>query len=378
MKRHLIPARHNWQRRVEQIGFSYHTLDGVIYWDESAYYEFTSQEVEIVETATWELYQLCLKAVDHVVRHSLYDLFLIPDRFKNKIAESWEKQDPAIYGRFDLAWNGDVSSHPKMLEFNADTPTSLFEGAAVQWFWLNDFNPKLDQFNSIHEKLVTQWKRLKPRLENKPLYFSCLHQFAEDVVNVNYLRDCAAQAGIETKFISMRDIGRTKNSFVDLEEKKIEWIFKLYPWEWMMNEEFSEVLLTANAHWIEPAWKMLLSNKAILPVLWKLFPGHPNLLESYFGDPHTMKSYAQKPLLSREGANIILVEEGKTISETLGEYGEEGFIYQQLHKLPEVDGNRPVIGSWIIGDQPAGMGIRESNSLVTDNFSRFVPHVIAE
>jgi glutathionylspermidine synthase len=224
--------------------------------------------------------------------------------------------------------------------------------------------------------LVGQWKQLKPTLQNKPLYFSCLHQFAEDVVNVNYLRDCAAQAGIETKFISMRDIGRTKNSFVDLEEKKIDWIFKLYPWEWMVDEEFSDVLLEADTHWIEPAWKMLLSNKAILPVLWKLFPGHPNLLESYFGNPHAMKSYAKKPLLSREGANIVLVEEGKTISETHGEYGNEGFIYQQLHKLPEFDGNRPVIGSWIIGDHPAGIGIRESNSLVTDNFSRFVPHVI--
>jgi glutathionylspermidine synthase len=263
-----------------------------------------------------------------------------------------------------------------MLEFNADTPTSLFEGAAVQWFWLNDFNSDFDQFNSVHEKLIVRWKELAPKLNGSSVYFSCLHQYPEDLVNVHYLRDCAAQAGIETKFISVHDIGRTKNSFVDLDEKKIDWIFKLYPWEWMVNEEFSSVLLNANTKWIEPIWKMILSNKAILPVLWKLFPGHPNLLESYFDDPHTMKSYAQKPLLSREGANIILVENGKTISQTSGEYGDEGFIYQQLYKLPDFSGNKPVIGSWIIGEQSAGIGIRESNSFVTDNFSRFVPHVI--
>lgn len=312
MKRHLIPSRSNWRAKVEQIGFSYHTLEGVTYWDESVYYEFDRDEAGVLEKSTHELYQLCLQAVDHVIRNGLYDLFLIPDRFKIKIEESWKKQEPSIYGRFDLAWGGDSKSQPKMLEFNADTPTSLFEGAAVQWFWLDEFNPRLDQFNSIHEKLVAQWKQLKPTLQNKPLYFSCLHQFAEDVVNVNYLRDCASQAGIETKFISMRDIGRTKNSFVDLDEQKMDWIFKLYPWEWMVDEDFSDVLLNADAHWIEPAWKMLLSNKAILPVLWKLFPGHPNLLESYFGDPHAMRSYAQKPLLSREGANIVLVEEGRS------------------------------------------------------------------
>jgi glutathionylspermidine synthase len=376
MKRHVILPRDNWRAKVEQIGFSYHTLDGVTYWDESAYYEFNHAQADIIEKSTRELYQLCLQAVDHVVRNALYDLFLIPDQFKNKIEESWKTREPSVYGRFDLAWNGDEKTHPKMLEFNADTPTSLFEGAAVQWFWMNDFDPQLDQLNSVHEKLIEQWNALKPKLQSKPLYFSCLSQYPEDVVNVNYLRDCAAQAGIETKFISVQDIGRTKNSFVDLDEKKIDWIFKLYPWEWMVNEEFSDLLLNADTHWIEPIWKMILSNKAILPVLWKLFPGHPNLLESYFDDPHTMKSFAKKPLLSREGANIELVEENKTISETSGEYGEEGYIYQQLQKLSDFGGNKPVIGSWVIGEQPAGIGIRESNSLVTDNFSRFVPHVI--
>jgi len=375
MIRHSILPRDNWKTKVEQIGFSYHTLDGVTYWDESVYYEFTRTEADKIEQSTDELYQLCLQAVDHVVRNGLYDLFLIPDRFRNKIEESWMKHEPSVYGRFDLAWDG-KSFAPKMLEFNADTPTSLFEGAAVQWFWLSEFNPELDQFNSIHEKLIERWKELKHTFGGKPLYFSCLNQYPEDFVNVNYLRDCAVQAGIETKYISISDIGRAENSFIDIEERSIDWIFKLYPWEWMVNEEFSDLLLTSNTQWLEPVWKMILSNKAILPVLWKLFPGHPNLLESYFDDPRTMKSYAQKPLLSREGANIILVEDGKIITKTPGEYGEEGFIFQQLHKLPEFDGNKPVIGSWMIGEKSAGIGIRESNSLVTDNFSRFVPHLI--
>ncbi len=376
MKRHVIQPRADWRVKVEQLGFSYHTLNGVPYWDESVYYSFNRNEADQIELATHELYQLCLQAVDHIVRNGLYDLFLIPDAFKNKIEESWRMQEPSVYGRFDLAWNGNQNTAPKMLEFNADTPTSLFEGAAVQWFWLKEFNDQLDQFNSVHEKLIVCWKELSTKIKDQTLYFSCLHQYPEDLVNVNYLRDCAAQAGIQTKFTSVHDIGRTKNSFVDLEEKKIEWIFKLYPWEWMVNEEFSEVLLNSTTKWIEPIWKMLLSNKAILPVLWELFPGHPNLLECYFDDPRTMKSYAQKPLLSREGANIILVENDELISETPGEYGDEGFIFQQLYKLPDFDGNHPVIGSWIIGNKAAGIGIREATTLVTDNFSRFVPHVI--
>jgi glutathionylspermidine synthase len=376
MKRNQIPVRENWRTKVEQLGFSYHTLDGVTYWDESVYYEFTRSQTDKIEQSTNELYQLCLQAVDHVIHYQFYDRFLIPDEFISKVETSWKNREPSVYGRFDLVWDGNESTSPKMLEFNADTPTSLFEGAAVQWFWLIDFNNQLDQFNSIHEKLIARWKDVKPLLNSKPLYFSCLHQFPEDLVNVNYLRDCAAQAGIETKFVSVHDIGRRNDSFVDLEENTIDFIFKLYPWEWMVNEEFGSLLNSASTQWIEPMWKMILSNKAILPVLWKLFPNHPNLLECYFDDPGSMKSYAQKPLLSREGANVTLVENEKIISETSGEYGEEGFVYQQLHKLPDFNGHRPVIGSWIIGDQAAGIGIRETNSLVTDNFSRFVPHVI--
>ncbi|HLZ17120.1 MAG TPA: glutathionylspermidine synthase family protein [Cyclobacteriaceae bacterium] len=376
MIRHQIPVRENWRARVEQIGFTYHTLDGVTYWDESVFYEFTRNQADKIEQSTAEVYRLCLQAVKYVIQHRLYRRFFIPEEFIPKIEASWRNQEPSVYGRFDLVWGGMENTVPKMLEFNADTPTSLFEGAAVQWFWLSDFDNRRDQFNSIHEKLVARWREIKPLLNEKPLYFSCLHQFPEDLVNVSYLRDCAAQAGIETKFISVHDIGRRKNCFVDLEERPIDFVFKLYPWEWMVNEEFGALLNEATTQWIEPAWKMILSNKAILPVLWKLFTHHPNLLECYFDDPGPLKNYAQKPLLSREGANITLVEQGKKISETSGEYGEEGFVFQQLYKLPDFDGFRPVIGSWIIGDQAAGIGIRETSSLVTDNFSRFIPHLI--
>ena len=376
MQRHPIQARENWQSKVEKLGFSYHTLDGATYWDESVYYDFSYQQIEVLENATRDLYRLCLEAVDYVIKNNLLHLFSIPERFGHFINASWNNDTPSIYGRFDLSWSGGDKTPPKMLEFNADTPTSLFEASVVQWFWLKEMNETGDQFNSIHEKLVACWKKIKPLLHTQRLYFSCLDEFPEDFVNVSYLQDCASQAGIPTRFINVQDIGSKRAIFTDLVEKKIHSIFKLYPWEWMMNEEFGPCLLQTDTLWIEPPWKMILSNKAILPVLWKLFPGHPNLLETYFGDPGPMTSYAKKPLLSREGANVTLIENDTILQATQGEYGEEGFIYQQLQKLPCFDGNYPVIGSWLIGGKPAGIGIRETTSLVTDNFSRFVPHVI--
>lgn len=382
MQRILNTPRPDWQKKVEALGFSFHTLEG-IYWDESAYYQIDYDQVEILEKATVELFEMCLEAVQHVIDNKLYDKLGIPRQFISYIEQSWNEDYPSIYGRFDFAYGGETQ--PKLLEFNADTPTSLFEAGIVQWFWLQDFNKELDQFNSIHERIVEGWAQLKSYLNEGTLYFSCVKDNDEDFITVQYLRDCAVQAGLQTDFIYVDDIGFSEDGlcFVDLQNRKISNIFKLYPWEWMINEEFGQKLLldTTGTFWMEPAWKMILSNKGILAVLWKLFPNHPNLLPAYFENEVPgigFNEYVKKPLLSREGANIEIVKDFATLHKTSGDYGEEGFIYQQFNPLPDFDGNYPVIGSWLICGEPAGIGIRESNNLITDNTSRFVPHLIVD
>ncbi len=375
MQRITTNPRNNWQATVEKLGFGFHTSD-VPYWDESAYYQFDLIEITAIENATAALWEMCLAAVQHVIDKKLYAQFHIPQKFIPYIEKTWIDDVPAIYGRFDLCYkNGKI----KMLEFNADTPTSLYEAGIVQWFWLQDFDKSKDQFNSIHEKIIAYWKYLKPYLQPGKLHFTCLKETLEDLTNTEYMRDCAIQAGMETKLIFIDDIGwdSDTNQFTDLENEPITNIFKLYPWEWLAVENFADNILqdVNNTFWIEPAWKMILSNKAILPILWQLYPKHENLLPAYFTD-NEMKDYVKKPILSREGANIELVKHYGTIEKTGGEYGEEGYIYQELFSLPDFDGNYPVIGSWIIGQEPAGMGIREAANLITDNKSRFVPHVI--
>ena len=376
MQRIKTSPRNNWQQAVENLGFGFHTTD-VPYWDETAYYSFTLDEVNNLEKATTTLWDLCLKAVQHVIDNKLYNQFKIPEIYIEYIEKTWNEDVPSIFGRFDLCYkNGKI----KMLEFNADTPTSLYEAGIVQWFWLQDFDKNKDQFNSIHEKLIAYWKYLKVYLQPGKLHFTCLKETLEDLTNTEYMRDCAIQAGLETKLVFIDDIGWDENAkqFVDMEDESIRNIFKLYPWEWLAAEQFGKNILedTNQTFWIEPSWKMILSNKAILPILWELNPDCEYLLPSFFND-NGMKDYVKKPILSREGANIEMVKHYGTIEKTDGEYGEEGFVYQQLFELPDFDNNYPVIGSWIIGQEAAGIGIREANNLITDNKSRFVPHLIS-
>jgi glutathionylspermidine synthase len=178
--------------------------------------------------------------------------------------------------------------------------------------------------------------------------------------------------------IGMEDIGwhAEARRFVDLQEREITTVSKLYPWEWIVTEGFGRHVPEAPTAWVEPMWKMLLSNKALLVLLWELFPGHPNLLPAFLNTPGNLTSYIQKPLLGREGNNIRIVTPDGPQVQTGGDYGAEGFVFQEFMALPEFDGEYPVLGTWVVGDESVGLGIRETTALITDDTSSFVPHRI--
>lgn len=370
-----LNPRADWQQRVEAVGMNYHTINGEPYWDESACYRFTRSQIDILDDATAELHRLCLQAIETIISRNLFKQLRIPDWAIPYIVSSWECREPSLYGRFDLAWDG--SGPPKMLEYNADTPTALLEAGVVQWFWAREHFPEADQFNSIHEKLIAFWQGY--RQKHPSLHFACVEASDEDLGNVEYLRDTATQAGLQTQRLAIEQIGwdESKRRFVDLDDNVINALFKLYPWEWMLQDEFGRYLPQANLSILEPPWKQLLSNKGILPVLWDSFEGHPNLLPAGFEDKPLLGDYVRKPLYSREGANIE-IRRGCSSVETGGSYGSEGYVFQRHAPLPNFSGNFPVIGSWMIADQPAGIGIREDKTEITGNNSRFVPHFFIE
>jgi glutathionylspermidine synthase len=369
--------RPDWQAAVERRGLKWHTGQ-TPYWSEDAYYQFTTEQVDTIERATNELHARCLEAVQHVIDAKRYAELRIPDSAIPLITKSWEDEPPSIYGRFDLAYDG--KSPPKMLEYNADTPTSLLEVSVIQWDWLQALHPGADQFNSVHEKLVAYWQWISGDLQQNTDVGAMVH-FAsiddiEDGMTAAYMAETAAQAGLKVKLLSMEDIGwdPSAKEFCDREDVRIDTLFKLYPWEWLIHEPFGAHIKPSGVAMIEPAWKMVLSNKGILPILWEMFPEHGNLLPAYFDDPNGMFEYAKKPLLSREGANVT-VHTMKEHVESTGDYGAEGYVFQQLAPIPDFGGKRPIIGSWIIGQEAAGMGVREADGWVTGNTSRFVPHL---
>ncbi|MCI4677394.1 glutathionylspermidine synthase family protein [Rhodoblastus acidophilus] len=385
MRREPSPVRPDFAEQAEKIGFAFAYDDGEKYWDESVRYVFSRREIEDdLEKAAAELAGLCHELMRRImVTERMMARLGVPDHARDVIAESWRRRDPTLYGRFDLAYDG--RSAPKLLEFNADTPTSLFESSVVQWFWLEqliasgDLPKDADQFNSLHEKLIARLMRVGG---GHFLHLACMRDSVEDSGTTAYLEECARQAGLQTRLIDMRDIGLKRGrGFVDRLGRDIGLMFKLYPWEWMFDETFGRAPEMGDARFIEPAWKMLLSNKGMLALAWEMAPGHPNLLPCFFEDDKRAAElgacYARKPLFSREGGNVELHDGAQVVTGPDLAYGGR-FVRQALNPLPAFDGHYPVCGCWLVGDEPAGLGIREDVSPVTSNRSRFIPHRIED
>lgn len=431
MQRVSIRPRPDWPARMEALGFDFHTIPtsedpSGLYWDESAYWLFTEAEIDLLDDASVELHKMCIAAARRIIDEKLYPLLNIPASAVPAIEASWARREAgrefSLYGRFDLAYGGPDHGDgmPKLLEYNADTPTGLYEAAVAQWAWLEEVFPEGDQFNSIHEGLVDTWRgllRADRRLaadqgrmgageQSLALHLTCAMPHKEDEGTLRYIQDTATEAGLATKAIALSDIGLTEETspwdrstrfvFTDLEDQDISSLFKLTPWEWLVADDFGTKLLDLVAkdqiRVVEPAWKMLLSNKGLLAVLWEMYPHHPYLVEAHFDRrafaPGTR--VVAKPLLGREGANISVATlgEGGTLAgrpdlETEGPYGAEGYVYQAWSPVvsataPDAKGmmrdHHAVIGAWMVGDQCRGIGIREDSTAVTRDTSRFVPH----
>ncbi|MFI6824726.1 glutathionylspermidine synthase family protein [Micromonospora sp. NPDC050187] len=383
MRRETRTPRPDWQATIREQGLVYAETelpDGELmsYWDETATYAFDLDEVLRLEEATEELHRMSVAAAEHVVARNRYADFGIPEWAAEAVARSLRERPPSLYGRFDLWYDG--SWPPKLLEYNADTPTSLVEAGIIQWYWLEQTRPDLDQWNSLHERLVTAWHRIGRELHDPTVhvFWSREEDSGEDQMTAGYLAECARQAGLKAELMPIQEIGWDGRRFVDRFDRPITTCFKLYPWEWMVAEPYGRLALEPGTPttWIEPAWKLLLSNKALLAVLWELYPGHELLLPAYLDSPRGMPEYVVKPLLGREGGSVRIVTAGGAEISNPGIYGDEGWCYQEFRALPEFAGNRMVLGSWIVDGESAGAGIRESESLITDGYARFLPHYI--
>lgn len=439
------------------------------YWNDEAAYELTPEAAEKLRLATEELHAMCLEAVDIVVASDdLLTLFEIPPNMWEEVRRSWRARERDFLGRFDFMWDG--RGEPKLAEYNADTPTILVETAVGQSMWSTmmhqhhpngfgwTFNALEQQITDALSGFLLQFlsKATTERSMDK-LHFAGVYESVEEREHLRYLAKLAREVGFTAQMVDMAHLdvvmGRvvaTKlqagsiPTAVDNEGyEMIDTIFKLYPYEWLAHENvgreaFRESNVNGNdndiistkfprTRWIEPAWKLILGNKAILAVLWQRFPGHPNLLPAYFelpddatsfesgfndsttnNDSSTQRTrgigYVAKPKFGREGQGIVYghkytyasdfvtaaeqqIYSGYTATTSSSDGSSGGSnhdngvylgypVYQQYFETATFSMRHIVIGSWVVGGVPSGFNFREDSTATTQDSSCFVPHYI--
>lgn len=367
--------RPNWVQRVEESGLVWHGNGADSYWNESEHLVLTLQAAETLEDAANELHALCLDACERIIRQDWWHKLGLSESIAEVVHASWRQRDFSIYGRFDLGWDGTGS--PKLLEYNADTPTSLLETAVIQWDWLQDCQPRSDQLNSLHEALIARWRTLPDPF----IHFACAWALPEDRQTIAYLAETAEQAGKNVHLMDIAEIGFSPDGrFTDTHELVIDRLFKLYPWEWLVKEPFFAEIGQERARFCEPAWKMMLSTKALLPILWELYPGHPNLLPATRSIAELRNTgtsqWVEKPSYGREGGGITLFDREAAIARGTGQAESAVMIYQQSTPLFQADGHHFVWGLWMVDDNCCALSARGDPSPITGNLSRFYPHRI--
>lgn len=377
---------------LESIGFGWHTdLDGSRYISNELV-SITQDEAEAFYEATNELYDMYVAAAEYVINNDLFHELGIPFNLVDTIKASWENDVHwHLYGRFDLA--GGIDGKPiKLIEFNADTPTSLFETAIIQWAMLKFNNlDEAAQFNDVYEALVENFKRLVTLQEDTSRFdeyyegwkilFSSIAGSVEDENTTRLLESAARDAGFECDFAFVDEVSFDDENGIFWNGQNWEYWFKLIPWEMIAIDESDLALIIKNiiknqkAIILNPAYTLLFQSKGIMKILWDLYPNHPLLLESSF-EPLKGKKQVKKPFLAREGANVSIINSDGSIEiQNDGEYANGKFLYQEFADFAKDENGNSYQAGMFFAFEGCALGFRKGKDII-DNYSKFVGHII--
>ena len=377
---------------LESIGFYWHTDKDNTSYVADELVVVSNDEVEAYYEAANALYDMFVEGAQHVIDHNLFHELNIPFNLVDIIKNSWENDVHwHLYGRFDFA--GGVDGKPiKLMEFNADTPTSLYETAIIQWAMLK-FNgmDEEKQFNTLYEAIKENFKRLvvlggnteefSQYYEGWKILFSSIRGNIEDENTTRLLQSAANEAGFHTDFAYVDEVGFSGEEGVFKGEENFEYWFKLIPWEAIAIDEGDLALLLTHiveaqkAIILNPAYTLIFQSKAFMKILWDLFPNHPLLLETSF-TPLKGQKQVEKRAFGREGANTIIYDNDmRVLAKVGGEYENFIPIYQAYAQLPQDAKGDFYQAGVFFAYEGCGLGFRKGG-LIMENFSKFVGHKI--
>ena len=378
---------------LEELGFSWHTDNDNTKYVSDKLVQISQNEAEAYYKATNEIYDMYVEAAEYVIENDLFFDLGIPFNLVDAIKKSWENDVHwHIYGRFDLA--GGINNLPiKLIEFNADTPTSLFETALLQWALLKHNNMDENrQFNTVYESIQNNFKRLvtlfddidefEERYDGWKILFSSIEGDDEEEATTKLLQQIATDAGFNTGFEYLQNVRFDEDGIFDSNDNQYEYWFKLYPWEDIAHDEpelattLTDIMQNQKAIILNPAYTLLFQSKGMLKILCDLFPDSPYLLKTSF-EPLGGIQHVEKTVFGREGANTkIVASNGSILEEIDGPYGNYKKVYQEYVDFPKDENGAKYQAGVFFAYEACGLSFRKGSEIM-DNMSKFVGHYIS-
>ncbi|TGE18626.1 glutathionylspermidine synthase family protein [Hymenobacter elongatus] len=347
-------------------------------------------DADVLLAAADTLYDMMVRAIPDVVPDDLLQLLAIPRNLWAAVRHSWnDDRHWHLYGRFDLA---STPEGPKLIEFNADTATSIPETAVVQWASLvaAQQDDEDRQANGLFEGLEAQlshWQGLNSDLDNSLLLVH-LPDSPEDEANCSVVAEAARAAGFSQVHVCAVDAmqvsvaGEERGVWAEVAPEqwvRFGFVFKLVPWEILAEEEpeltadLSQLLQSRDVIIANPPYALLFQSKGLLAWLWQVYPHHPLLLEASLED--LPGRYVRKPLLGREGQNVTEVQAGSIVREQPGEFAHQPQVRQRWAELPTDAQNRRYQAGVFWAGEACAISFRRELGVIT-NLSEFVPHIL--
>ncbi|KFN38969.1 MAG: glutathionylspermidine synthase [Sulfuricurvum sp. MLSB] len=377
---------------LEKIGFHWHTDSDTSKYVADELVVLSDAEAEAYYEAVNELYDMYATAAQHVIDNNLFFDLGIPFNLIDAIKKSWENDVHwHLYGRFDLA--GGIDGKPiKLIEFNADTPTALFETTIVQWAILQHNGMDEDrQFNNVYQTISDNFRRLVTLFDDPSdferyydgwkILFSSASGNIEEEQTVRLLQQMAIDAGFETGFEPLGGVKFDDEGIYDSSENPYEYWFKLFPWEDIAIDEpelatvLTAIMNNQKAIILNPAYTLLFQSKGIMKILCDLFPDSPYLLKTSF-EPLNGIAQVEKRMFGREGANVRIMDASGSVSESNeGPYGNFKPVYQEYVEFPKDTAGNSYQAGVFFAYEACGLGFRRGGKIL-NNMSKFVGHVL--
>ncbi len=377
---------------LEQIGFEWHSDSDYSKYITDDLVVVSHAEAEAYYSAANEIYDMYVEAAEYVIENNLFFDIGIPFNLVEPIKKSWENDVHwHLYGRFDLA--GGVDGKPiKLIEFNADTPTALFESAIIQWALLkhNGLDEE-SQFNNIYQAISDNFKRLialhgdlsdfEKYYDDWKILFSSISGNIEEEQTVRLLEQMAKDAGFVTSFEPLGGVRFDDEGIYDSLDEPYEYWFKLYPWEDIAIEEselatqLNTIMQNQKAIILNPAYTLLFQSKGMLKILYELFPDSPYLLKTSDKPLDGIKC-VEKRMFGREGANVSIIDaNGTVLNKTDGPYENFKPIYQEYVDFARDESGNHYQAGVFFAYEACGLGFRRGDEIL-GNMAKFTGHIL--